>query len=143
MPTCFVLEPEVAGGLGPGTEMDSSEHPPRVRRLHIELEGWLGDDLIESYPCFVATDRCRRALEQGLLTGFRNAEVEVSKATQFNELYPGRALPAFWWLQVHGEACKDDLGLAGDGRLVVSMAALNILRTLNLAHCDVSEYQPR
>jgi len=143
MPKCFVLEPEVAGGLGPETEMDGSVHPPRVHKLHIELEGWLGDDLIESFPCFVVTDRCRRALEQSPLTGFHFAEVKVSKTAQFDELYPGRPLPVFWWLQVSGEACRDDFGLVSDGRLVASEAALRLLSTLNLAHCDVSEYRPQ
>ena len=32
------VEPEVAGGLGQGTEMDTSVHPPVVRKLQYELE---------------------------------------------------------------------------------------------------------
>ena len=38
-----VVEPEVAGALGDRTEMDSSIHPPIVKRLHYEFQGWLGD----------------------------------------------------------------------------------------------------
>lgn len=88
----------------------------------------------------MVTDRCRRALEQSTLTGVGFEEVKVSKTAQFDELYPGRPLPLFWWLQVAGEACRDDFGLARNGRLVVSEAALQLLKTLNLAHCDMSEY---
>ena len=120
MVRCFMVEPEVPGGLGPETEMDRSVHPPRVHKLHIALEGWLGDDLIESFPTFVVTDRCRRVLEDRSLTGFRISEVKVSTTGQFEELYPGRLLPVFWWLQVQGTACEDDFGLTRNGRLVVS-----------------------
>jgi hypothetical protein len=52
----FQLEPEVAGGWGANTEADTSKHPPVVSRLHYEFSGWLGDCLLESFPCFIATN---------------------------------------------------------------------------------------
>ena len=36
----YILEPAVAGGLGEGTVMDSTVHPPRAERLHYEFEDW-------------------------------------------------------------------------------------------------------
>jgi hypothetical protein len=42
----FYVEPEVAGGLGERTVMDRSTHPPVVKRLHYQLEGWLGDAIL-------------------------------------------------------------------------------------------------
>src|SRR5688500_9298286 len=137
MATCYVLEPEVPGGLGPETELDRSTHPPRVDKLHLTLEGWLGDELIESFPAFVVTERGKQTLERRRLKGFRFVEVKVSPTAQFEELYPGRRLPAFSWLQIFGTACHDDFGLAEDGRLVVSEAALQALRTLSLTQCEV------
>ena len=47
------IEPEVAGGLGDHTVMDRSVHPPIVSKLHYQMEGWLGDALLESFPVFI------------------------------------------------------------------------------------------
>lgn len=44
-----LIEPEVAGSLGKETELDSSVFPPHVKKLHYEFDGWLGDDILESF----------------------------------------------------------------------------------------------
>jgi hypothetical protein len=137
MPKYFLLEPEVAGELGPETIMDSSVHPPAVAVLHYELSGWLGDDLLESFPCFIVTDRCRRALETGGVSGCAFAPAKVTVSETFSELYPGRALPDFIWMKVNGRAEEDDFGLSSDYRLVISDRALRILEELQISHCDV------
>ena len=54
------LEPEVAGGFGEQTILDNSTHPPDVKWLHYVLDGWLGDDILESFPCYIVTERLRR-----------------------------------------------------------------------------------
>jgi hypothetical protein len=136
----YTLSPEVAGGLGEGTVVDNSVHPPHVQRLHYEMEGWLGDDLLESFPCFIVTARVKDALLGLGASGFTFDSVEVSKSPTFEELHPGRKLPAFFWLKVQGRAGADDLGLSQDHRLVVSRRVLDVLRSLDLANCDVSEY---
>lgn len=130
----FVVEPEVAGGLGDGTEMDASTHPPLVSRLHYQLEGWLGDVLLESFPCFIVTRGAKDKLLGLGATGARFAEVEVTKSEAFDEIEPGRAIPEFAWLQPIGEAEHDDFGAAPDGRLVVSERALEALHELQLSN---------
>lgn len=52
----YILDPEVAGGLGTQTEIDSSVHPPLVKRLHYELDAWMGDDLVQTFPCYLVTN---------------------------------------------------------------------------------------
>ena len=42
-----IVEPEVAGGVGPHTVMDRRAHPPVVTKLHYEFEVWLGDELLK------------------------------------------------------------------------------------------------
>ena len=64
-----VLEPDVAGGWGSHTIADASVDPPLVSRLRCHFDGWLGDDLLESFPCFIATARFSAALERAHLTG--------------------------------------------------------------------------
>jgi hypothetical protein len=51
----FQIAPEVAGGWGRNTVMDRSIHPPHVTKLHFEFDGWLGDVLLESFPCYIIT----------------------------------------------------------------------------------------
>ena len=56
----YILEPEVAGGFGENTIMDPTSRPPRVTRFHYEFDGWLGDELLETVACFIATkSSCR------------------------------------------------------------------------------------
>jgi hypothetical protein len=129
-----VVEPEVAGGWGPNTAADVSVHPPRVTRLHYELEEWLGDDILESFPCFIVSDRLARELMRSALSGFALAAVEVSTSPVFEELYPNRELPTFHWLKVSGQAALDDFGLAADYRLVASQPAVEILSGFNIGH---------
>jgi hypothetical protein len=138
--TFTILEPEVAGGWGPRTVADRSVHPPRVERLHYEFAGWLGDDLLESFPCYVVTPSLAEALGAAQCTGFSLDDVLVTSTEEFRELYPGRKLPAFRWLKVHGVAGTDDFGHASDFRLVVSSRALAVLDEFQLQHAERDVY---
>ena len=137
--TFFRVEPEVAGGMGPNTELDSSTHPPIVKKLHYVFEGWLGDELLETFPCFVVTADLGRRLEQAGLSGFELADVEIGQSPEFGEMYPGRVLPEFRWLRLRGLAHRDDFAADAGGRLVVSRRALDVLRAGALEHADIEE----
>lgn len=132
-----VLEPEVAGALGEHTVMDRSTHPPVVSKLHYELAGWLGDDLLESFPCFVVTARLAERIDASDLVGATLDSLELSIHPEADELFASRELPKFRWLRVSGEGGVADWGLAEDGRLVVSDRAMAILSDVQLKHCDV------
>lgn len=131
-----ILEPEVAGGWGSGTDADTTVHPPVVHRLVYELDGWLGDDLLETFPCFVVTDRLAQAIKTSGLTGCELGPVEVVKSEDFEELQPDRELPDFHRLFVLGDAGKDDFSIDNQ-RLRVSDAALAVLGQFDMGHCDV------
>lgn len=140
-PSFFALEPEVAGGWGTGTVADTSVHPPVVTLLHHEFQGWLGDDLLESFPCFIVTGRFADQLRRSDMTGFRLAAVKISRSEPFREMHPRQKLPTFKWLQPVGKAGRDDFGLSSNPhRLVVSKRALELLRGFQLEYCDVSEW---
>ena len=109
---------EVAGELADGTEMDTSVHPPRVTRLHHRFEGWLGDDIIECFPCYLVTERVAKVLEGSGLSGFELDDAETSKSPEFDEMYPGRQLPKFRWLKVTAtQPSETDFRLTQDNRL--------------------------
>jgi hypothetical protein len=131
-----ILEPEVAGGWGANTVADVSVHPPAVTRLHYEFQGWLGDDLLESFPCFIVSERLAAELLRSELTGFTLDALKVSTSAEFEELHPGRRLPEFRWLRVAGRAGQDDFGIGPDYRLVVSAAALAVLEGFSLRHAS-------
>lgn len=133
----FYVEPEVAGGLGERTQMDRSVQPPILNRLHYQLEGWLGDAILESFPAFVVTEDAKEALLGVGATGATFDVVEVTVTDQFGELYPGRKLPLFAWLKPEGKAGRDDIAATADGRLVLSQRALDTLSGLGISNALV------
>jgi hypothetical protein len=134
------IEPEVSGGLGDHTIMDRRVHPPIVSKLHYQMEGWLGDAILESFPAFIVTEEAKQGLLASGVTGAIFAEVEVTTTDDFRALYPDRELPLFAWLKPEGEAGHADFGTASDGRLVVSERALNVLRQFGLANALVEPF---
>ena len=132
----YALEPEVAGGWGDNTVADTSVHPPVVQELEYQFDGWLGDELLESFPCFVVTKRLAGLLAEARLTGYCLAQVQVSKSEEFVDVHPETELPEFWWLQVTG-AESDDFSLNEEHRLVVSARTLGVLRQGKLVACEV------
>ena len=133
----FTIEPEVAGGLGDRSEVRHVGGRLQVDRLHYEFHGWLGDSLLESTPCFIVTEDAANALLRAAATGIRFEAVEVSRSREFDELEPGCELPAFWWLVVDGQAGRDDFGMDAELVLVVSEAALSVLRQVGLRHASI------
>ena len=137
----YILSPEIAGGFGPHTELDSTCHPPKVDRLHYSFEGWLGDCLVESFPCFVATESVVVELKQEGLSGIDDSDVEISTSDEFREFYPNREIGRWRWLRAVGIPGEDDLAMTDSARLVASDRAVAILKRHGLEHCDLEEYQ--
>ena len=135
----YKLEPEVPGGLGDNTVADASVHPPKVTTLHLEMFGWLGDDLLETFPCFVVTKRLGDALRRSQLSGYTLAPLHVTRSEEFDELYPDQTLPEFLWLQPNGRVGEDDICTLPDATLLASEAALNFFRSHNLENCVIAQ----
>ncbi len=127
----YVLEPEVAGGLGPETVMNRGSHPPDVSSLHYEFSGWLGDEIVESFPCYLVTKGLASRIANCGMSGMRFDSVKVTRSAEFEELDPNRSLPEFIWLRPEGVAGRDDFGIGLDHRLVVSARALEQIRSGN------------
>ena len=130
----FVVEPEVAGGFGEKTVIDRSTGTMTVIALHYEFDGWLGDELLETAPCFIATENLADKISESKLLGAEAGVVEVSKSKEFQRADPAVVLPKFVWLKINGRAGIDDFGIAPDYSLVVSEAALNILKEGAINH---------
>jgi hypothetical protein len=136
--TYVKISPEVAGSLGEHTTMDTSTHPPSVTRAHHQFEGWLGDDLLEGFPCFFVTIPLAKALKLANLTGFALTAAEVSASEEFEEMQPETQLPSLQWLQITAvSAEKADFRLTSGHRLEVSERALALLRTFRIEHAII------
>lgn len=136
----YYLSPEVAGGIGESSILDTTVFPPVVSQLEYTFDGWLGDDILEAFPCFIITYRLQVALEKANITGCQFDNVKVTKSDFFMQAYPGKSLPAFAWLKITGKATEADLGVTSDVRLVVSERALNLLQQFTIENCDVAQY---
>ncbi len=135
----YELEPEVAGGFGDKSAMDTSVHPPVVDRLHILVEGWLGDHLLETFPCFIVTRQLGNDLERSRLSGYNLDHVEIEKSDQFVEIYGDREFPACYWLKVTGEPGVSDFGISDQLKLIVSGQALDVMKN-RLNHCEIKPW---
>jgi hypothetical protein len=129
----YILEPEVAGGLGKETQLDSSTHPPQVHRLHYEFEfGHDSNDLVESFPCFIVSNELAQLFEIENLTGYSLDEVLISSnqcdspAKKYN------------WLKISNSP-ENDLFIAKDHRLAVSEKAYKVIFSKNMSRCDVEK----
>jgi hypothetical protein len=137
----YRLQPEVPGGFGERSVLDTSVYPPTVHRLHFEFMGWDGDDLVTSFPCFLVTRSLGRAMLDERLAEFELAEVEVTVDEQFQEVFPETTmlLPAWSWLKPSGEPWASDLWIDERADLYVSARALTVIRRFSVAHCEIAE----
>ena len=129
---------------GPG------ERNPTVEFLEYEFEGWLGDSLVTSFPCFMVTTALSEDLQEAGLSGFELARVLISQSEVFKELQPTTELPAFQRLMVLGkvEASEEgtisewsghDVSLDDRADLYVTHKALSVFRQHPLEHCEIIE----
>ena len=110
--------------------------PVEVTKLHYVFEGWLGDALIESTPCFLVTEKLAATIREERPIGVSFDEVEISTSPEFDELHLEPRLPNFMWLKIEGEPVKDDFALS-KLTLVASGSALAVMERHGLAHATV------
>lgn len=133
----YLLQPEIAGGMGENTVVNRTQIMPFVSTFHCELDGWLGDDLVESFPCFLITDTLSEALLAGNFSGFQVGDAEVTSSPKFKQMHPNRRLPRFRWLKIVGKQNSADFWIENDQSLAVSSAAYAFLKKFKLDHCQV------
>lgn len=139
MPIYKLIEPEVAGGLGDKTKIDNSFFPPLIKELHYELDGWLGDDILESFPCYIITESLRKGIESNSLSGINFSNVLVSKSETFFDLYPDRELPNFFWAKIIGEPFKDDFFITDKNSLAISEKAYILFKSYTIDQADLKD----
>lgn len=157
MKKLFLLKPEVAGGLGDKTVITNYDEMrsgtvkiPHVSELEYVFDDWLGDDLLESTPCFIVTDSIANHLKTSILTGYSMGEVAISTSGLFSQLHDTDfRLPKFFWLIVHGSVKIEDSTVTNwsahdfcsteRAQLVVTERCLNLLKQGQLKNCEIIE----
>lgn len=134
------VQPAVAGFWGEQTLVDMSVHPPIVHQLDYQFDGWLGDDILETFPCFIVSERLRGAIEDQEFTGVVFDKVIISRGKSLPE---DLILPTFYWLKVVGTPRQDDFAIAEDYRLIVSHAVYLMLKSFNvLPYMFTNDHEP-
>jgi hypothetical protein len=136
----YKFSPEVAGGLGSKTILDNSTFPPKVNVLNYHFEGWLEDDILETFPCFIVTEKLKLYLDKSKLTGFTFSELLVTTSDTFKALYNNpQKLPNFFWLKVDGKIGIDDFTLSDLGELLISENAYKTLKKFNIKNASIEK----
>ncbi|PBB36911.1 hypothetical protein [Mesorhizobium sp. WSM3868] len=139
----FYVEPIVMGELDEGTVMDVSVHPPIVNKLVFQVDGWPGDVLVASFPCFLITEEAKFALQQAGFSGATFADVKITISDNFRDVYSDIKIPPLVWLKIEGEAGHSDFGIASDLRLVMSERILDVLDALGLPMASFKPFDDR
>jgi hypothetical protein len=137
MSAYHLLVPAAYVQMGPKTILDRSRHPPIVHQLHIIVDILPADDLHETFPCFLVSSRLAAELAEHNFTGAVLIKPIIEIDKQLRSRKPKLSKPEIYWLKVGGKPLADDFGLNGDGRLVVSSTAMQVLQTFQLDQCKV------
>lgn len=135
------VQPEVIVGLGEETEFLEKKAPFLiVTKLHIQLEDWLGDDLMECHPCYIVTEKLKKDLQKSKFKGFEFSEMTVTKDEYFNDNYQlAKPLPVFHWMKINGKQDIDDICIGSGKSLLIDEQMLKYLKenfTLNYMDID-------
>lgn len=134
----YSVSPEVAGSIGPNTIMDRASTPPTVSKLHYIFKGWLGGEIVESFPCYLVSARLAEAIQTSELTGADFSEVEVEIDMQF-EMFQREvvaALPEWVWMKPAGREGTDDFWIEANGQLAISGRTYELLQKFDVKSAE-------
>ncbi len=136
------LKPEPAGELGAQAVLDTSVHPPRVPFMHLDVTCWLGDDLVDCYPCYAVTPALALALRRSALSGFTLVAMMTTVSAMFRELQPRTNVPQFERLLIGGRPGEDDAGIDTKSYdLIVSDRCLSVVKSFSISHCEIARWR--
>ena len=139
----FRIEPEVPGGLGDNAVFAIVDGRRVFSVLHVEIDGWLGDDILTCVGNVLATERARQLTSTLKLRAVTVKKLEVTRSSEYAQLFGRKRLPQLHWLQLEGTAFEDDFAIDNKGRLIVSAKTINEFRSnLHLENCDIKPVSP-
>jgi hypothetical protein len=136
-----LIEPEALVGLGGETIFGSTNE--EVISLHMNIEDWLGDDLLTCHPVFFVTEQLKNKLEKTNLSGFVFAEIKQSSDEYFVDNFQLKIeVPNFYWIKIIGKENENDFFINDDKNLMVSAACLKFLKeNANIENCQIDIFE--
>lgn len=148
----FKVRPEVPGSIGERSRVTYENGVIKeIHDLHFEFDGWLGDELVTSYPLYLMTEELANQLLETDLTGYIIKDAEISQSDIFDELQPDTILPNFKWLIPVGKLTFEgtyvqewsghDICLGNYGvDLFFTERAYAFFQQFQLSYCKFTEY---
>lgn len=139
---CYSIEPAVDGSRGELTEYEPGFEGRRLESFHMVLDAWLGDDLVTCTPGFAVTRKLADRLACSGLNGFELRDMYVSISVEGTESLRRNKtpIPDLVWLYLTGVPGVSDFAQDGDLLLVISEAALTVLREFDIKRAAIKPY---
>lgn len=135
----FRLDPQVAGELGEGTELDGRTHPPVVSAVEYVLDQPENDDLIQSFPVYLISVDMEQLLIHHGFTGFTLDDAAITAGDVYLEVHGPVPTPHYRWLRIAGRESDSDCWIDESLQICVSNRMMAAMRALRLDECDVEE----
>ena len=155
----YELKPEVPGGWGPDSivtyikdEETGVSRYDEIKFLHLQVEGWLGGDLLATNPCYMITARLAKAFVAARITGYEVADMKVTASEIYGELQKNEPFPPVKRLipkgRVHSNSplncvsswTLEDVCCSERGSLFVSKRCLDVIYAHNFSTCKIIPY---
>lgn len=138
----FSIEPAVDGSRGELTEYEPGYEDRRLESFHMDLDAWLGDDLVTCTPGFAVTRNLASRLAGSGLSGFELRDMYVSVSVEGTESLRrnNTPIPELIWLYPTGEPGTSDFAQDSDLLLIVSESALTVLHEFDIKRAAIEPY---
>lgn len=143
----YLLNPEVAGELGDGSEVEyENGRIKEVKFLEYNFMGWLGDELLTTHPCFIVTKSLQEDIILAGLTGMVFSEIKITVSDVFVEIYGDRHIPEFVRIicselyETNVDNLQHDFYYNEYKDLIVSERALDVIKQHKISMCTIEEY---
>lgn len=92
----YLLNPEVAGELGDGSELLYEDGKIKeVIFLEYNFMGWQGDELLTTHPCFIVTESLHKDIILNGLTGVIFKNIATTFSDEFFDICGDIKVPKF------------------------------------------------
>lgn len=136
----FLIEADVPGWVR--NSRQDLDNLSELSVIHYTFDCWPDDDIAESNPVYIISEKLSKAIVSAGMTGFILKGCESSKGEQFEIASPGRGdLPPYLWLDVTGTAGVDDFGISENLTLVVSQRVMSILDNFCMKMANISPFE--
>lgn len=143
----FIIEPEVAGGLGEKTKIVYAEGKIKdITHLDYEFQGWQGDDILATHPCFIISESLSETIKHSSLKGYKLEDMDVSFSDEFKEFCKVNNIPQFIRI-IPTESIDEiksidllnlDFYFYKKRYLVISEDALKIIKCFHISNSNIS-----